>query len=91
LAQSTITFEQLARDWHAERRDRWTAVHAADVLSSLERHVFPAIGEDLATAITTPQLLRVLGRTGAAETARRIAQRLSAIFKFARARSIVDD
>ncbi|WP_341210661.1 tyrosine-type recombinase/integrase [Sphingomonas paucimobilis] len=93
LAQSAITLEQLARDWHAHRIDRWTAVHAADVLSSLERHVFPAIGEDLATAITTPQLLRLLGRiarTGAAETARRIAQRLSAIFKFARARSIVD-
>ncbi|MEK9211704.1 tyrosine-type recombinase/integrase [Sphingomonas sp. 2378] len=93
LAQSAISFEQLARDWHAHRRDRWTAVHAADVLTSLERHVFPAIGEDLATAITTPQLLRLLGqiaRTGAAETARRIAQRLSAIYKFARARSIVD-
>ncbi|MBB4611532.1 tyrosine-type recombinase/integrase [Sphingomonas yabuuchiae] len=93
LAQSAITFQQLARDWHAARRDRWTAVHAADVLASLERHVFPAIGEDLATAITTPQLLRLLGRiasTGAAETARRIAQRLSAIFRFARTRSIVD-
>lgn len=93
LAQSAITVEQLARDWHAARRDRWTAVHAADVLASLERHVFPAIGEDLATAITTPQLLRLLGRivrTGAAETARRIAQRLSAIYRFARARSIVD-
>ncbi len=93
LAQSTITLEQLARDWHTHRRDRWTAVHATDVMASLERHVFPAIGEDLATAITTPQLLRLLGqiaRTGAAETARRIAQRLSAIFRFARARSIVD-
>ena len=93
LAQSAITLEQLARDWHAHRRDRWTAVHAADVLASLERHVFPAIGEDLAGAITTPQLLRLLGqiaRTGAAETARRIAQRLSAIFRFALARSIVD-
>ncbi|KQO51423.1 hypothetical protein ASF14_07955 [Sphingomonas sp. Leaf257] len=93
LAQSAITVEQLARDWHADRRDRWTAVHAADVLASLERHVFPVIGEDLATAITTPQLLRLLGRiarTGAAETARRIAQRLSAIYRFARTRSIVD-
>lgn len=93
LEQSAITFQQLARDWHEARRDRWTAVHAADVLASLERHVFPAIGEDLATAITTPQLLRLLGRiarTGAAETARRIAQRLSAIYRFARTRSIVD-
>ncbi|QXT34350.1 integrase arm-type DNA-binding domain-containing protein [Sphingomonas sanguinis] len=93
LTQSAITLEQLARDWHTARRDRWTAVHAADVLASLERHVFPAIGEDLATAITTPQLLRLLGkiaRTGAAETARRIAQRLSAIYRFARTRSIVD-
>ncbi|APX67328.1 hypothetical protein AV944_00330 [Sphingomonas sp. LK11] len=94
LAQSAITFEQLARDWHEARRDRWTEVNAADVLASLERHVFPAIGEDLASAITTPQLLRLLGqiaRTGAAETARRIAQRVSAIYRFARARSIVDD
>lgn len=93
LAQSAITFGQLARDWHEARRDRWTAAHAADVLASLERHVFPAIGDDVATAITTPQLLRLLdriARTGAAETARRIAQRLSAIYRFARTRSIVD-
>jgi len=88
--RSSITIEQLAREWHADRRDRWVTVHAADVLASLERHVFPAIGDELAAAITARQLLRLLDGIGAAQTARRIAQRLSAMFRFALARSIVE-
>ena len=88
--QAAITIEQLARDWHASRRDRWVPVHAADVLASLERHVFPAIGDELASVVTTRQLLRLLDQIGAVQTARRIAQRLSQIFRFALARSLVD-
>src|SRR5205823_12810539 len=36
------TFEQLARAWHERRRARWSTEHAGDVISSLERDVFPA-------------------------------------------------
>ncbi|MEJ8630575.1 integrase arm-type DNA-binding domain-containing protein [Sphingomonas sp. I4] len=88
--QAAITIKRLARDWHASRRDRWVPVHATDVLASLERHVFPVIGDELASAVTTRQLLRLLDRISAVQTARRIAQRLSQIFRFALARSLVD-
>ena len=37
-------FENVARQWHTHMRPRWTEVHAGDVLASLERDVFPAIG-----------------------------------------------
>jgi integrase len=92
-AGSTITFEQVAREWHADRLERWTADHASDVLASLERHIFPTIGDELASAVTTQELLRVLGqigRIGALATARRIAQRIGAIYRYAVFRNMVE-
>ena len=38
------TFEALARDWHKLQEERWSAVHASDVISSMERDLFPALG-----------------------------------------------
>jgi hypothetical protein len=38
------TFEVLAREWYSDQMARWTAVHSADVLNSLERDVFPDLG-----------------------------------------------
>jgi Arm DNA-binding domain len=37
-------FEAAAREWHARTKARWTDRHAADVLTSLERLVFRALG-----------------------------------------------
>jgi hypothetical protein len=45
------TFEQLARRWHERRSPRWSPEHSADVLASLERDVFPAIGANRAGSI----------------------------------------
>ena len=82
----SFTFEAAARAWHAHCRPGWTAVHAADVLASLERDVFPAIGAMGLGAIDPPKVLDVLrsveGR-GCIETARRLRQRISAVFAFA--------
>lgn len=80
------TFETAARAWHAHQRRAWTDVHAADVLDSLERDVFPAIGAAELAAITPPAVLRILRAIedrGAAQTARRVRQRISAVFGFA--------
>ena len=87
------TFEQLGRRWHAHALAGWTPVHAADVLASLERDVFPAIGAMPIGAITTPVVLAALraveGR-GQVETARRIRQRISAVFAFAIAEGLAE-
>lgn len=86
------TFEQLARAWYRHAENAWSPTHAADVLASLERDVFPAIGARSAGAIEPRELLQVLrdveGR-GCAETARRLRQRLSAIFGFGIAEGLV--
>lgn len=77
------TFERVARAWFALQESRWTPVHAKDVISSLEKDVFPWIGSFPVTEIDEPIVLTVLRkieRRGAIETAHRIRQRMSAVF-----------
>jgi len=85
-AELAATFEVTARAWHAHQLPRWTAIHANDVLTSLERDAFPAIGGMPLAAIDPPvvlQMLRAVERRGCIETARRLRQRISAVFAFA--------
>jgi integrase len=92
-AGAARAFEDVARQWHAHTRRRWTEVHASDVLRTLERDVFPAIGAMPIGAITVPVILnalRVIEERGSLETARRIRQRISAVFGFAMAEDLVD-
>ncbi len=58
-------------------------VHATDVLTSLERDVFPDLGPRAVTEIDAQAVLRVLRAIedrGAIETARRVRQRISGVF-----------
>jgi integrase len=92
-AQSAARFDDIGRRWHAHMRPRWTAVHAGDVLASLERDVFPAIGVMPIGAITAPVVLNALRsveKRGRLETARRVRQRISAIFAFAIAEGLAE-
>jgi hypothetical protein len=69
-------FENVARQWHAHMRQRWTNVHAGDVLASLERDVFPAIGAMPIRTVTVPVILnalRVIQEGGGLVTASRSA------------------
>lgn len=63
----------------------WSAVHSADVINSLERDIFPAVGDLPIIAIRAPKLLEVLQkveRRGAIETAHRLRQRCAGIFAY---------
>lgn len=86
-------FEDVARAWHADRRPRWTDRHAADVLASLERDLFPRLGDigigDIDAAAVLEAIQAIEAR-GAYETARRVRQRIDMIFSFAIARQMVD-
>lgn len=80
------TFEHTARAWHALKAPEWSPVHTADVLASLERDVFPAIGELALGAIAPPavlQLLRGVEARGSRVTAGRLRQRIAKVFRFA--------
>lgn len=85
-SSTAASFEPIARAWHDNRRARWSEVHASDVLTSLERDVFPVIGKDPITgidAITVLSLIRSIEARGAHETARRVRQRMDNIFAYA--------
>lgn len=80
------TFELVAREWHSNTKTRWKPVHAADVIESLERDVFPNLGALPITSIDAPLILvtlRQVERRGAVETAHRLRQRVSSIFVYA--------
>jgi len=91
LEAARQTFERVAREWHENARTQWAKIHAADIIRSLERDIFPAIG-DLPIAQLTPPLilaaLREIEARGSIETAKRIRQRISAVFVYAIAQGI---
>lgn len=68
------SFESVAREWHELNKGRWTDVHQADVLRSLERDVFPALGKRRINDIEAHDvldLLRKIEKRGSIETASR--------------------
>lgn len=93
LEAARDTFELVAREWRTSSKSQWAAVHADDVLRSLERDVFPAIGELPIAELTAPWILEVLKQIenrGAIETAKRVRQRISAVFVCAIAKGIAE-
>jgi hypothetical protein len=87
------TFEVIARDWHARSKPTWTDRHAEDVLGSLARDVFPSVGALPITECTPPlvlNLLRANEARPAIETARRVRQRMSAVFVYAIASGLAE-
>ena len=93
LEATRNTFERVARDWHETCQPQWAAIHANDVLRSLERDVFPMIGDLPISQLTAPRILEVLRAIearGAIETAKRVRQRISGTFVHAIAQGIAD-
>jgi len=88
------TFEKVARAWHEVQAPRWAAVHAADVLQSLERDVFPDLGALPIRDIDAPTVLatlRKIEKRGAVETAKRVRQRMSGVFVYVISEGITDN
>ena len=44
LEAARQTFERVAREWHENAKSQRATIHAADIIRSLERDVFPTIG-----------------------------------------------
>lgn len=87
-----VTFEHAARTWHAHKLGGWSAAHARDVLDSLVRDVFPAIGNKGIAEIDSCdvlELLEIVEQRGRIETARRLRQRISDVFALAISRGQV--
>lgn len=88
------TFRQAAASVCAEQRDGWrNAKHAAQWLSSLERHAFPAIGDIAVDALETGQVRDLLAAMWLVtpETARRVRQRIGQVVDWAVAKGYRDN
>ncbi len=80
------TFEAVARDWYEEEEKEWTPDHAMRVLHSMEKEIFPHIGNIPITQIKTPDIKRsinLIQKRGANDIAKRSLQRCSSIFGYA--------
>ena len=79
------SFEAIAREWFGKFRGQWTNNHATTTLGRLEKDILPWVGSRPIAAIEPPELLRVYQRIekrGALETAHRIHQITSRIFRY---------
>ncbi len=84
--QAENSFECLAREWHEQQKGRWTADHAARVLESLEKEIFPQFGSKPVLDVTAPQILeaiRKIEKRSALDVASRVLQRVGAVFRYA--------
>ena len=85
-AESTNTFEIVAREWFAKNQDSWVDTHAEKILRRLENYIFPIIGGKPIHQVTAPELLRALREVeakGIPDVAHRALQNCSRIFRYA--------
>ncbi|MGS3698420.1 tyrosine-type recombinase/integrase [Citrobacter freundii] len=91
-AKEVITFESVARDWHASNQ-KWSESHSGRVLKSLEDNLFDAIGKRNIAELKTRDLLipiKVVEMSGRLEVAARLQQRTTAIMRFAVQSGLID-
>jgi integrase len=79
------TFEMVAREWHQNRLDKWTAGHAKKILKRLEAHVFNRIDTRPIADITASELLSVMRKIEehGGEIAHRMLQICGQVFAYA--------
>jgi integrase len=80
------TFEAVAREWFSKHSAGWAKSHADKVIARLQNDAFPWLGRRPIAEITPPELLSVLRRIeerGAVDTAHRVHQNCSQVFRYA--------
>ena len=83
---SANSFEAIAREWFAKYEPTWAASHSSKIMRRLEADVFPWLGNRPIEEIDAAELLSALQRVedrGSVETAHRIKQNCSQIFRYA--------
>ena len=80
------TFEVIAWEWYANRKSRWRKRYAEEIITRLEKDIFPEIGNIPIVEIEPPLLLHVIRKIenrGAYELAKRQLQKCGEIFRYA--------
>ncbi len=80
------SFEAVATEWHAKKAHEWTPTHATKIQRWLALDAFPKIGARPVGQITSKEMLAMLRKIeqrGAVDTAHRIHQVCSQVFRYA--------
>jgi integrase len=86
-------FSNVASNWFAMKRNSVTPDYAKDIWRSLEKDIFPAIGEIPVQEIkarTLVEALEPIKARGALETVRRLVQRINEIMIYAVNTGLID-
>ncbi len=89
--ESENTFEAIAHKWLALKETGLNKKYHTQCMARLEQHVFPKIGALPITEITIPDVVRVvedIASGGTIETAKRMKQLISQIFRYAAQRGM---
>lgn len=81
----TETFSAVAREWLDRQDERISETHSKRIWRSFEKDVLPTIGNTPIDEITIPilvQVIRAIEDRGAGETASKVSQWISAIFRY---------
>jgi len=84
--EATNSFEVVAREWHGKHKDVWESNYGDKILERLGKDIFLPLGTKPIHEITAPELLAALRRIearGAVETAHRMLQACSQVFRYA--------
>ena len=85
-AETANSFEAVAREWNALQSPKWVETHRRNILTYLEKDIFPPLGTLPVDGIKPPQLLDVLRRMegrDAPNAAKKMRQTCGQIFRYA--------
>ncbi|WP_321404782.1 tyrosine-type recombinase/integrase [Maridesulfovibrio sp.] len=83
---ATEAFEAISREWFGKQVSGWSERHAKTTMERMEKNIFPFIGNRPISELGVQDMLSVTQRCekrGAVETARRIRQIMSQVFRYA--------
>jgi len=86
IIKAENSFKSLAVEWWEVKKGLWTVNHADRVLASLEKDIFPSLGQRPINDITSVELLQTLRKVearGAFDVVSRLLQRCTKIFQHA--------
>jgi integrase len=90
---SATTFEGVATQWLANRREQWSDIHYTKSLRAFQRDVFPALGPLPISKIKPAMVVGVvqaIAKRGAIDTAERVRQHIGGVFRLAQALDLCD-
>jgi len=79
------TFELVAREWHANKKDGWGSIYAGEIINRLKADIFPQIGLLPMNSIKSSHVLatiRKIEARGAYEVAKRLLGVVTQIFSY---------